>query len=320
MTEILLPALDGRDALGFLAALGAFRLCTEELADDVRLRFDRETARAVLSADSLADLRDVVELVSEVFARLDDGQVPDLPDDFPPPGEAPDRLRVRLDDVRALPDRWEGRADPNLMLRWLRALITDLAADDKGRTAITPYAAPSGKQSFSTMFSSTRDAVRARSSAFHEAFAGWRRVAGCTGEYLDHRVLVSAADAGDGRTGQERGVPGATWLALMALPLLPVTLAAGRALAVGWQVVGRRPVLRWPLWDRPLDTDGAAALLSHPALMLEEQDGELRLGDSERERLRCLNVFAVACAERRRIEGRNFAGVLVPRVTIACGR
>lgn len=316
MTEIPLPALDGRDALGFLAALGAFRLCAEDLTDDVRLHFDPTTARAVLSADALADVGDVVAVVSEAFARLGDGKVPDLPSDFPPPGEAPDRLRVPLDDVRDLPRQWEGRADARVLSRWLRALITDLTADDKGRAAITPYAAPSGKQSFFTMFTNTRNAVRGRASSLHEAFTGWRRVAGCTGEYLDHRVLVSAADAGDGRTGQERGVPGATWLALMAFPLLPVTRAGGRALAVGWQVVGRRPMLRWPLWERPLDLDGVSALLGHPALMLEERDGELR----DPQRLRCLGVFAVSSAERRRVEGRNFAGVLAPRRTITVGR
>lgn len=309
MNQVTLPALDGLDPLGFLATLGTFRLCASELGEDVKLRFDPATARAVVDAGSLRDVDDVVRVVSGVFDTIGDGQIPGLPTDFPPRGEAPDKLRVQADKLRSLPvNLWPSEADSPVLRHWLHALITDLAADDKGRAAITPYLAPSGKMSFSTTFIKNRDEVRQRSSAFREAFVGWRRVPGCTGAYLDHRVLVSSADAVDGRTGGELGVPGATWLALMALPLLPVTAANGLPLAVGWRQFGRRSLLSWPVWSEPLDIDCAGALLSHPAVrsVLDESM------QTDSRALRPFGVFAVGRAERKKVRGRNFAGVLTP--------
>ena len=101
-------------------------------------------------------------------------------------------------------------------------LLTDLAVDNNGRAGLTPYAAPSGKQNLRTFFSKPLHEVRASPGRIHEALTGWRRVEGFTGEYLDHHVLNAAADSpGWLRTAAESGVPGATWLATMALPVLP---------------------------------------------------------------------------------------------------
>jgi hypothetical protein len=320
MTDVSLPALDGREPLGFLAALGTFRLCAEERSgSDIRLRFDPVTGRAVISGTNISTVDDVLETVETVFERIGDGQIPGLPSDFPPPGEAPDKLRVEAEGVRDLPSTWASGSGGKDVTRWLHALITDLATDNSDRAAITPYAAPSGKQSFSTSFTKTRDDVRRRPNALLEALIGWRRVPGCTGEYLDHRVLVSAADSIDGKTGQERGVPGATWLALMSLPLLPVTGLNRKPVAVGWQLARSRPVLRWPLWSSDLDLACTRALLAHPALTVERKHDDAAprptysfSSQGAERRLSEFGVFGVVTAERRRIQGRNFAGVLVP--------
>src|SRR5690606_10028593 len=93
---------------------------------------------------------------------------------------------------------------------WLPAMVTDLATDEKGRTALSPFAAPSGKQTLATMFGKAFQLVWSNPDLIGEALMSWRRVEGVTGEYLDHQVLQSAADRSDGEIGKEMGIPGAT--------------------------------------------------------------------------------------------------------------
>jgi hypothetical protein len=190
--------------------------------------------------------------------------------------------------------------------RWLSSLVTDLSVDDKQRADISQFAAPSGKQSMRTMFEKPLVRVRTEPGVLHEALVSWRRYPGVSGEYLDHRVLFDAVDAADGKPA-ERGVPGATWLALMSYPLMLTTAAGGQPATTCWQDLGRRAGRRlvYPLWSAPLDTDAVRAVLTHPVLLGAEP------GPPPPEAL-TLSAFLVLHAERRRIPGRTFAGVLAP--------
>ena len=123
---------------------------------------------------------------------------------------------------------------------WLPCLMTDLAADSQGRADLTPFCAPSGKQNLRTFFEKSLSAIRSDPSLLHDAVTAWRRVEGFTGEYFDHRVINSAADDPAGRSGAERGVPGATWLATMAIPLLRIAGDGRRIEAALWYRHGRR--------------------------------------------------------------------------------
>ena len=310
------PALVGQDPLGFLAAVGTLRLLAEHWDSTATLHFDSIQGMACFGGDTLPDLNACVSAVGSVFADLGTSSIPGMPPDFPPPGPAPDKLRADPEQLRDKAATWAASAqDPAVAYRWVRALVTDIAVDRSGRAAITPFAAPSGKQSFSTMFVGTKAAVEARPSALREAYVGWRRVPGYTGEYLDHRVLMSSADAPTRGDAKERGVPGATWLALMALPVFPVTGSGGRRSAVGWQRVAGRDMWRWPLWSQPLDVANVSLLVNHPALALKSSTELART--SARRDLRRLGVFAVAMAGRKRIPGRKSDGVLVPLNAIA---
>ena len=186
-------------------------------------------------------------------------------------------------------------------------LFTDLAVDSQGRADLTPFCAPSGKQNLRTFFDKPLSAVRSDPSRLREALAMWRRVDGFTGEYLDHQVLNSAADDPAGRAGAERGVPGATWLATMAIPLLRVTGNGERTDATLWYRVARRPVMIWPLWHKPLEMPAVQVMIEHPCLAPIDERPTVR-SDS----WAALGIFAVYGAERQRITGRNFAGVLAP--------
>lgn len=304
MTVLTLPALDGRTPLAFLAALGLTRLLDVHTDDLPRLSWSPEdhaarlhTTRSSLDA-VVTDLRAIVDSIPE------GGVLPGVPVNLPPLGAAPDRLRLPPVALRALAS--ELAPEPNAEVEaWLGSLVTDLSLDDKSRSAISMMAAPSGKQSMRTMLYFPLELVRADAACLAEALIRWRRRPGVSGEYLDHRVLFDGADSGVGKS-EERGVPGATWLALMAYPLLRTTVLGSEPITTGWHRRRRQPpVFVYPLWKAPLDRHAVTALLEHP-LMLECVGGEIPASAD------VLSIFAVCRARRRKIPGRTFAGVLGP--------
>ena len=300
-----LPALDGRTPLGFLAALGVLRLVAEHTDHRPRLAWSRQDCTAVLH-DAHPDVDALAADLAAVVAGIPEGAVlPGMPADLPPPGEAPDKLRLPRPDLAAYADRVVapfGEAGE----RWVSALVTDLSLDDKQRADISLFAAPSGKQSMRTMLEKPLALVRARPPLLREALVAWRRYPNVSGEYLDHRVLFDAVDAPDGKPA-ERGVPGATWLALMSYPLMLTTASGREPVTTCWQDLpgraGRRMI--YPLWSEPLDVDAVRAVLTHPVLHRAEPGRPPAAAAP-------LSVFLVVHAERRRIPGRTFAGVLAP--------
>lgn len=308
-TTVEMPALDGRSALGFLAALGLLEVLDMAEVGPVRLSFSPDSAAAVLHSP-LTVVDEVADKLASLVFQDPDAAVIGIDPRFPiPAGRGSDPMRRPreafrgfVQEIRAL----DGRAASH----WLPSLFTDLAVDSQFRADLTPFCAPSGKQNLRTFFDKPLSAVRSEPASLREALTGWRRVDGFTGEYLDHRVINSAADDPAGRAA-ERGVPGATWLATMAIPLLRVAGDGERVKATLWHRVGRRMIMVWPLWARALDRHAVQAVIEHPCLAptVGEPDG----GPAVRgERLNALEIFAVYGAERQRITGRNFAGVLAP--------
>jgi hypothetical protein len=314
VTGLPLPALDGRTPLGFLAALGILRLLDDAAAPGAlqprpRLSWAPETCTAVLHGGP-GTVDDLVRSLAKIVHAIPDGGVlPDTAPGFPPPGEAPDRLRLPRDRHRELADKlW--RQDGERGERWMASLVTDLSVDDRQRGDISLFTAPSGKQSMRTMLEKPLALVRANPQLLREAVTAWRRYPGVSGEYLDHRVLFDAVDASDGRSA-ERGVPGATWLALMSYPLLRTGSSGRGPITSGWQQIrpgadGRRFI--YPLWSRALDTEATRVILTHP--ILERAQPGPPSGPSSAATV--LSVFYICHAQRRRLPGRTFAGVLAP--------
>jgi len=306
MTGLPLPALDGRSPLGFLAALGVLRLVTEHTDyPAARLAWSRQDGAAVLH-DAHPDTDALVaELTAIVHDIPDNGVLPRLSADFPPPGEAPDKLRLPRP---ALADYATHVSEANGLPgeQWLSSLVTDLSVDDKQRVDISLFAAPSGKQSMRTMLEKPLAQLRADPRLLREALLSWRRYPGVSGEYLDHRVLFDAVDAVGGKPA-ERGVPGATWLALMSYPMMRTTATSGNPMTTCWQDFGRRAGKRmvYPLWSAPLDPAAIQAILSHPVL-------RRAAAGRPPEQATLLSIFWIGHATRRRIPGRTFAGVLAP--------
>ncbi len=315
MNGLPLPALDGRSPLGFLAALGVLRLVTGHSHPQARLGWSALECTAELH-DAHTRIQDLASDLEQIVAQIPEGGVlPGLPVDFPPLGEAPDKLRLSRPELSAYASQLFTGLDAPAALeaeQWLCSLVTDLVLDDKGRASISLLTAPSGKQSMRTMLEKPLAMVRKHPGTLTEALVAWRRYPEVTGEYLDHRVLFDAADAPDGKP-RERGIPGATWLALMAYPLLLTTAVKAptgtEQVTSGWsRMRGPRGASRrftYPLWSHPLDLPGVQVLLEHPAVVGSP------VGPAGMQ-LRALSVFAIHAAERQKISGRTFAGVLTP--------
>lgn len=324
MNVIELPALDGRLPLGFLAACGVLRLldaASPPGAPAPRLSWDDHSGAALLHADT--DLDGVVATLHRVAASVADGALlPGGPEGFPgasSPEEWPrgDPMRMPTSEFRPVLDGWRRDWGSSFLDAWVPAMVTDLSADEYQCAELSPFAAPSGQQKFATMFAKPLELVRKDPDLLRQALVGWQRIDGVTGEYLDHHVLRSAADSTEGKS-VERGVPGATWLALMSLPWFPVWSDGQQPLAGGWQARRRRrPLLVWPLWSPALDAVAAPGLATHPLLRADATRGQPPIIDLDA--LRPLGVFLVCAAERQSISGRNFAGVLTA-VPVQAGR
>ncbi|WIN00061.1 type I-U CRISPR-associated helicase/endonuclease Cas3 [Actinoplanes oblitus] len=306
-----LPALNGLDPLGFLAALGLLRLLHDHTGQPVRLSFDRHTANARLhsSLDSLDALTTM--LVTIVDSIPGDGVIPTVPAAFPlgKDGVGRDPMRIPRDDYRQWAQQILGANPSAAHCRWLAALVTDLATDAEGRAALTPFTAPAGQQSLRSFFHKPITEVRKTPThLLHEALTRWRRIDGYTGEYFDHRAPRGGADHPSGKAGTA-GVPGATWLAIMALPALRLTGDGTRPHATLWHTPTNRPIMTWPIWRHPLDLHAIQALLEHPALAPTDTNGTPTVSRSA---WTPLGVFAAGSAVRQPTEGGKSAGTLTP--------
>nr|WP_147200973.1 hypothetical protein [Pseudonocardia asaccharolytica] len=277
----------------------------EHTAYSARLAWSRQDGSAVLH-DAHPDMDALVADLTAIVRDIPEGGVlPGLSTDFPPPGEAPDKLRLTRPALAEYASR-VSTTDGPAGERWLGALVTDLSVDDRQRADISLFTAPSGKQSMRTMLDKPLALLRGNPGLMREALLAWRRYPSVSGEYLDHRVLFDSADAADGKPS-ERGVPGATWLALMSYPLMRTTAADGRPMSTCWQDFGRRVGHRmvYPLWSAPLAPAAVQAVLSHPVLQGAESGRPPELAT-------LLSMFWIGHASRRRIPGRTFAGMLTP--------
>ncbi len=332
MVDVEMPALIGTDPLGFLASLGVLRLTTVELGWASTLGWPAgPRSGAVLGG--CPDGSTVETLAAGLYGIVEHaratGQLIPGVNGFPPPKQS----SKGSDPVKDLSfaDRnglaTTGRTRDRRFGDWLVATLALAARDtDDSRDRLSAaFVRPTGQVSFDRSLKSGRDDIDA--ADLHAALVEWARVEGVTGNYFDQRAIRDEY-VGNHNTGQMKnaGVPGAAWLALMALPQLPVrTTLAGRATTTAFQRRPGRPTrMVWPVWTPSMSLTTASALLDHPALT--RVDGPLREGEKPwhadrriAQSLRALGVTGVFAAERRP-GPQGGDGALGPGVAIASAK
>ena len=328
--SVVAPALRGDDALGFLAAVGIVALSEQERIPPVRLSWQGRSA-PVAAFEAVASLDQLGTELSGAFEslRAQDEVIPGAGPDFPlPPPQGKtaggdqrwDRMRMPRDEMAQLftdaSRRWVEDGD-RWFARWLLATAGQAAAKDKGDIELTPFYAPTGRMSLrGSLFDATVKAVEAAGGPA-DALTRWRRVA-FDGANFDDRAKRDAAVTTTGEASN-RAAPSATWLAVMAIRMFPMTDDGRTTRTVGWQRVRlyrgfTYRSLVWPIWSMPLDSAGVRTLLAHPLLQLEGPPDAPHVARFAEDQLRALGITAVFGSSRRTLQQGD--GPLGPAVRL----
>jgi hypothetical protein len=280
-----LPGLVGDEPLGFLAAIGL----VHQLMGRCLLSWDPTDRHAILHTDRWSSVADLVAALIERLELVKDGSaIPNTPG-FPVRRKrgGPDPLRVRPADYGRLLGRVSRSSGGE---HWLKATVTDQATDVNGFCAVNPLVAVRGRQTIGSFWYYPMLEVRKDPDRLlTEALTGWRRVEGAEGWLLDHRATYST-DPGLRGPGGSMAVPGATWLATLAVDKFGYRrrngIDNGPVLPSGWFRVDRRDIFLWPLWTLPAGDNTLDAVWNggwasddwEPSLT---RDGELQVRISE---------------------------------------
>jgi hypothetical protein len=249
-----LPGLIGDQPLAFLAAFGLMDL----LLENSYLHWDPADRHAILHCHSYSSVADIVAALTMQLKDIRPGQALPRTRVFPVRRQrgAPDPLRIRAADYRGLRDRLSRSSGGEY---WLKATITDRATDASGYCLVNPLVAVRGRQTIGSFWYYPMMEVRADPERLlTEALTGWRRVEGSEGWLLDHHATYST-DPGLPGPGGSMAVPGATWLATLAVPSFGYRrrngVDTGPVLPSGWFHAEGRDVFLWPLWTVPASSN-----------------------------------------------------------------
>jgi hypothetical protein len=272
MITIRLPALHADNALGFLAAVGTLRLIAEDLGDrEARLGWPDGPYEGAALDSRFSTVEELVVAIDSIVSAMNDaGQLLPGVTGFPPRGESSGSdptSRFSIADGRGMAA--SALSNPGLAT-WCQAVVGLVPPIDRKTSEVGSLErnrflrAGPGTVWVPRTLASVLSLTNPRTLV--EAFNGWQRHQGFIGAYLDHRADVDKAIGQAKKPPAKRGVPGATFLALMSLPLFPVR-SSGPFLAetVGWSStrVAKKGFL-WPVWEAMLDIASVTALVDHP--------------------------------------------------------
>lgn len=266
MNELVLTGLDGKNPLGFLAALGVLNA----LADHTRsarplprlawratstvqpVIFDGPAREALIDmlAQDLASFRDEPAIERLRYSKGGDGaRAHDLK---PPPEVFAAYLRDLVDEKR------------RRSLAFAAAFATDVATDNNGNAKPTALHFTAGQQELLAMVSELIQGVLA--SDIEEAvFGPWRYERPLPVLQWDN---ASARDyalrASDPSKDKKLGVPGADWLAFRGLPFIRVAPVGDHIATSGCHGGWKTGVFRWPIWTCPLPRSVIGSLITSP--------------------------------------------------------
>lgn len=309
MTAVSLPALRADSALGFLAAIGATRMLRDELGESPRVGWPDGPYSGAVMESSNGDVEALAAAIAGIASEMRErGELLPGVAGFPPVEAASSHDPVKdllMGDGRGLAAR---ALDDIALDRWSHAVVGMVAPIDRttglhANLAVSRFlqAGPGKVRSSSTL---RKALARASEETLIGALTGWRRVDGYIGAYLDAQADVEKATGQASKDPPKRGVPGATFLALMALPLFPVrTPQPFKAETAGWaERRGTRKGFMWPVWEELLTLESITGLLDHRAVAATL--------DGATEELSALGLTAVFRSTR--LATPNYDGALGP--------
>lgn len=318
MNEIELPALDGTNPLGFLAALGVL---------DVLHRAGREpTMRWAVDLvpvpvlQGVTDQDELVELVDVDRERWQNsivlhGPANDQLGDVKPPPDVhrkwAEKVMHTISDTRTDGDTF---TDADLFC----ALLSEGAVDGKGNGKPTHLHFNAGNQLFlkiarSLNESVTRDHLK---EALFGPWVGQNELSSLRWNVGSERLYALCATAP--AKVSPPSYPGADWLAFLGLVFFPTRTVTGNygqppsLKTSGCDRSWKRGALRWPLWTVPLERDIIWSLVGDSTVV----GADRRLSSDE---LRVRGVRQVMEAPIRRSEQGGYGSFGGASVLVAGG-
>ncbi|MGH3267047.1 MAG: type I-G CRISPR-associated protein, Cas3-extension family [Trebonia sp.] len=262
MTEIPLPALEGTNPLGFLAALGVLDALSATIRG-VTLRWtDDVLPNAVI--DGPDDLDQLLESLDNDRDRWTGSAVLRFPADGQPLADVKTDGRQLRQWLECVGGRNGDRVDADLLC----ALVAEDAFDNNGRAKPTHLHFTAGQQKFLTMVRELAAGVDR--DRLREAVCGpWRYDSALPSLSWDARgERVYAVRAVNPSNEKRLGVPGADWLAFRGLIFYPVTRSSRGALrTTACDTAWKSSAFRWPLWTRPVSRQVVRSLVADPTLV-----------------------------------------------------
>ena len=268
MTELMLPALEGSNPLGFLAALGVLDT-VDRAGYAVTLRWtDDLVPQAVLGG--AGDLDEVIDVLDRDRSRWSSSLVLAFPPGKPLSDAKPD-AKLLTQWFRAAADARDG-SDADMLC----AIVAEGAFDRSGKAKPTHLHFTAGQQQFLEMVRTLAAEVDAE--RLREAICGpWRHDSPMPSLSWDARGERVYAVRATNPSGEKRlGVPGADWLAFRGLICYPVTLDGRSLRTTGCDADWKRSAFRWPLWSVPASSRVIRSLVGDASLVSEEAWGVRR--------------------------------------------
>ncbi len=293
MTELVLSGLNGGNPLGFLAALGVFRLLSDAMPGHIKMSWHQKSGGwrpAIVGHNGNAE--QLVALVHETLAAT-----------TATPFDVDKKLPFPLDAFQIALRQAQREATPadRRTADLLAGLGSDAFSDDDGKFAETSLrmvrsgdAAGQGLPAYALAIRKNTDDA----SLFRALFATWN--------YQDDDFSLRWDPAEDQRYALRwhdpspqsnkkyslRTMRGANVLALEALSLLPVQPTNTGAQTTGFvrlKLGKRREFFTWPIWEGFIALDTTRSILALPELCHEIPD---------RETLRVRGIMEVYRCER----------------------
>lgn len=253
MNEILLPALDGTNPLGFLTSLGmldavarAGRQATLHWTDDI-------VPQAVIRG--IEDAGDLLELVDADRISWAKSLVLNYPQQHPLPDAKPSDIVLRAWFESTFEASCGADAD------MLCAIVAEGAFDLGMKAKPTHLHFTAGQQRFLEMVRTL--AAEVNKDMLTEAIFGpWRYKSTLPSLSWDARGERLYAVRATNPSGEKRlGVPGADWLAFRGLVFYPVSAEGGTLRTTACNRAWKSSAFRWPLWSVPASRDVVRSLV-----------------------------------------------------------